>query len=65
MPIDYYIQPDTPDPVLPDSVVMNLVHRHLPEAVAVADVDENGGEARTYAIDQVWIFDFQSQEVMK
>jgi hygromycin-B 7''-O-kinase len=59
MPKDYYIQPDAPDLVLGEPVVMELVHRHLPEAIAVTAVDENGGEARTYAIDQNYIFKTQ------
>lgn len=50
MPRDFYIQPDAPDPVLPDETVLSLVRRHVPDAHAVTSVDESGGEARTYAI---------------
>jgi aminoglycoside phosphotransferase (APT) family kinase protein len=48
---DFYVQPDAPDPVLADDVVLSLVRRHAPDARAVTGVDESGGEARTYAID--------------
>jgi hygromycin-B 7''-O-kinase len=51
MPKDVYLQPDAPDPVLSDELVLALVRRHVPEAQAVTGVDESGGEARTYAID--------------
>ena len=51
MPKDVYMQPDAPDPVLGDDVVLTLVRRHVPGAQAVTGVDESGGEARTYAID--------------
>lgn len=47
---DTYSQPHAPDPVLDDELVLSLVRRHVPEAVAVTGVDESGGEARTYTI---------------
>lgn len=51
MPKDVYLQPDAPDPVLTDSVVLALVQRHVPDAHAVTSVDESGGEARSYRVD--------------
>jgi hygromycin-B 7''-O-kinase len=51
MPKDVYLQPDVPDPLLGDALVLALVRRHVPEAQAVTGVDESGGEARTYAVD--------------
>ena len=48
---DVYLQPDAPDPVLPARVVLGLARRHVPDAAAVAGVDESGGEARAYLID--------------
>src|SRR4029079_182728 len=48
---DTYRQPDAPDPVLPDELVLDLAHRHVPSARVVAEVDESGGEARAYLID--------------
>jgi aminoglycoside phosphotransferase (APT) family kinase protein len=51
MPKDVYLQPDAPDPVLTDAVVLGLVQRHVPGAQAVTGVDESGGEARSYLID--------------
>lgn len=62
---DYYIQPDALDPVLSESTVMELVHRHLPEANTVTGVDENGGEARTYAIDEQWILKTQRPQQLR
>jgi hygromycin-B 7''-O-kinase len=65
MPKDYYIQPDAPDPVWDEKTVLELVHRHLPDAQGVTRIDENGGEARTYAIDQDWIFKTQRPQQLR
>ena len=50
MPKDFYSQPDAPDPVLENELVLSLVRRHVPAAQEVTGVDESGGEARTYAV---------------
>lgn len=49
---DVYLQPHVPDPALSDDVVFSLVRQHVPGVKAVTGVDESGGEARTYAIDE-------------
>lgn len=49
---DTYPQPDAPDPVLSDEVVLDLTRHHHRSARAVTAVDESGGEARAYLIDQ-------------
>ncbi len=59
MPEDTYLQPDKPDPVLDAAVVLALARRHVAGARAVKAVDETGGEARTYAIDDDVIFKTQ------
>jgi aminoglycoside phosphotransferase (APT) family kinase protein len=51
--------PDPRDPVLDASVVLRLARRHVPSARAVTAVDESGGEARTYVIDQECVFKTQ------
>src|SRR5579859_7991425 len=50
---------DARDPVLDTARVLGLVHRHLASAKAVTGVDESGGEARTYAIDDQFILKTQ------
>ncbi len=52
MPKDYYIQPDAVDRVLSADEVLKLVRQHVPEAQNVNGIDESGGEARTYLIDE-------------
>jgi hygromycin-B 7''-O-kinase len=47
------------DPVLDSDVVLDLTRRHFPSAKNVTGVDESGGEARTYAIDDQFIFKTQ------
>ncbi len=59
MPRDFYVQPDASDPVLPAEVVLQLARRHAPDAHAITGVDETGGEARTYAIDDTLILKTQ------
>lgn len=52
MPKDVYPQPDAPDPVLDEATVLALARHHVPAARAVRQVDETGGEARAYAVDE-------------
>lgn len=65
MPKDVYFQPDAPDPVLSNELVLSLVHRHVPEAQAVTGVDESGGEARTYAIDETIMVKVQRPQQLR
>jgi aminoglycoside phosphotransferase (APT) family kinase protein len=65
MPKDYYFQPDAPDPVLSDDQVLALVREHVPDAKAVTGVDETGGEARTYAIDETMICKTQRPQQLR
>lgn len=48
---DTYSQPNAPDPVLDAESVLTLARRHAPAVRAVTAVDESGGEARAYAVD--------------
>ncbi|MFD0680013.1 MULTISPECIES: phosphotransferase family protein [unclassified Paenibacillus] len=48
---DINLQPNASDPVLDEATVLSLVRRHVPDAKGLTDVDESGGEARTYAVD--------------
>ena len=65
MPKDVYLQPDAPDPVLSHEEVLSLVRRHVPTAQAVRGVDESGGEARTYAIDDDLILKVQRPQQLR
>lgn len=51
MPKDYYVQPDAPDDVLSEEKVLSLARQYVPNVKAVTHVDETGGEARTYYLD--------------
>ncbi|HEX5418232.1 MAG TPA: phosphotransferase [Chloroflexota bacterium] len=50
---------NSPDPVLDFDLVLALARRHLQLARAVTAVDESGGEARTYRIDDGYILKTQ------
>jgi aminoglycoside phosphotransferase (APT) family kinase protein len=65
MPRDFYVQPDASDPVLSADVVLQLARRHAPEVSAVVSVDESGGEARTYAIDETLILKTQRPQQLR
>jgi len=48
---DIYYQRGAADPILDESVVMKIVRQYAPEAKKVERIDETGGEARTYHVD--------------
>jgi hygromycin-B 7''-O-kinase len=48
---DVYLQPDAPDPVLTEDVVVEAARRHSAEAGGLLQVDESGGEARAYFLE--------------
>lgn len=62
---DIYLQPDAPDPIHSDDVVLALVRKHVPNAKSVTGVDESGGEARTYAIDEDVILKVQRPQQLR
>lgn len=65
MPRDFYVQPTAPDAVLADEQVLELARRHAPQVRAVTGVDESGGEARTYAIDDTLILKTQRPQQLR
>jgi hygromycin-B 7''-O-kinase len=48
---DIYSQPNAADPVLGERTVLDLVRRHGVSCAAVTSIDETGGEARVYGLD--------------
>ena len=65
MPREFYIQPEAPDPILSSELVLSLARKHAPEVQAVVTVDETGGEARMYAIDEDLIFKVQRPQQLR
>ena len=65
MPREFYIQPDAPDPVLSDAQALSLAREHCPQARAVTGIDETGGEARMYAIDDGLILKVQRPQQLR
>ena len=65
MPKDYYIQPDAPDSVLSEEKVLLLARQFIPGVKAVMAVDETGGEARTYLIDDQLILKTQRPQQLR
>lgn len=59
LPRDVYSQPDAPDPVLDDATVLGYARHHLASASTVTGLDESGGEARVYFIDEAHAFKTQ------
>lgn len=62
---EYYLQPDAPDPVLPEAEVLRCVRRFVPNAKAVTRVDESGGEARTYFVDESIVLKVQRPQQVR
>ena len=51
LPSDIYSQPNAADPVLDERTVLDIVRRHGVRCSAVTSIDETGGEARAYVLD--------------
>jgi aminoglycoside phosphotransferase len=62
---EYYLQPHAPDPVLPEAEVLRCVRRFVPAAKAVTCVDESGGEARTYIVDEAIVLKVQRPQQVR
>jgi len=56
---DVYYQRGAADPILSDNVVLEIVRQYAPGADTVSYIDETGGEARTYAVDDTIILKVQ------
>ena len=65
MPKHIYLQPNAPDPIHSDDVVLGIVRKHVPGVYAVTGIDESGGEARTYAIDDNIILKVQRPQQLR
>jgi hygromycin-B 7''-O-kinase len=59
LPSDTYRQPEAPDPVLDERTVLDLVRSHGVQGAAVTSIDETGGEARVYGIDDTVVLKVQ------
>lgn len=64
-PPDTYSQPNAPDPVLDSTTVLRIVRRHVPRAAAVTNVDETGGEARVYMVDDDLVLKTQRPQQLR
>jgi aminoglycoside phosphotransferase len=51
LPSDLYSQPNAADPVLEERTVLDIVRRHGVRRSTVTSIDETGGEARAYMLD--------------
>ena len=58
-PRDLYSQPNAADPVLEERTVLDLVRRHGVSGSAVTSIDETGGEARVYVLDETLVVKVQ------
>ena len=59
LPHDTYSQPKAADPVLDERMVLGLVRRQGVRASALTSVDETGGEARAYVVDETLVVKVQ------
>ncbi len=59
LPSDVYSQPNAADPVLDERTVLDIVRRHGVRCSAVTRIDETGGEARVYVLDDSLVLKVQ------
>ena len=62
---DVYYQRGAPDPILGESIVLEIVRQHVPGAKTLRAIDESGGEARTYAVDSDIILKVQRPQQLR
>ena len=62
---EYYLQPDAPDPVLSAGEALRCARRFVSSAKAVTAIDESGGEARTYIIDDALVLKVQRPQQVR
>jgi len=55
-----YFQPEASDPVLDKKMVLDIVKGYVPNVDTVDFIDETGGEARTYSINNKVILKVQT-----
>lgn len=60
-----YFQRNAPDPILDYSMVLEIVRQFVPKAKMVNSIDESGGEARTYVIDNSLILKVQRPQQLR
>ncbi len=60
-----YFQRNAPDPILDDSIVLEIARQYMPKAMMVNSIDESGGEARTYVIDESFILKVQRPQQLR
>lgn len=65
MIIREYYSPGAPDPILESDLVLSLARRHLDTAHRVTGVDESGGEARVYFIDDQVVMKTQRPQQLR
>ncbi|WDL95925.1 phosphotransferase family protein [Alicyclobacillus sp. ALC3] len=65
MPKHIYLQPDAPDPIHSNEVVLTIVRKHVPDVKSVTSIDESGGEARTYTVDSDIILKVQRPQQLR
>lgn len=59
LPSDIYSQPHVADPVLDEQTVRDIARRHDVPCTAVTRLDETGGEARAYMLDDTCVLKVQ------
>ncbi len=60
-----YFQRNAPDPILDEAVILDIVRQYIPKAKSVKNIDESGGEARTYAVDDDIILKVQRPQQLR
>jgi len=62
---DIYSQPNAADPVLDEGTVLNIARRHVGNCSTVTSIDETGGEARAYVLDDNLVLKVQRPDRLR
>ena len=62
---EYYFQQGAPDPLLPEAEVLRCVRKFVTSARALTHVEESGGEARTYIVDDAIVLKVQRPQQVR
>ena len=62
---EYYFQPQAPDPILSEAEVLRCVRKFVAGARALTHIEESGGEARTYIVDDAIILKVQRPQQLR
>jgi aminoglycoside phosphotransferase (APT) family kinase protein len=60
-----YYQKGMPDPIFDENQILDIIHKYVPTAKTLKSIDEDGGEARVYIIDNNVVLKVQRPQQLR